>query len=295
MSIQRSRSGFTLVELLVVIAIIGVLVSLLLPAVQNAREAARRMQCSNNLRQVGLALHNYESSHREFPVGSNLSNFIGPLVGIMPHIEQSNNYQQWDFSLSYSDPYNAEVAAQRIATYLCPSMTIPREVPLVDAGETGGPSSYLLCEGTDDYMKQGDGMFGLNWPLYGYNNPNRNFGDIIDGTSNTFFAGETVYNYKDYVWSSRRAPPAYAGQVKYGTARWVVGYPKISLGTTLKPFNVHTAAAMGGFASMHAGGGGNFLYGDGSVDFLSETVDIVVYNAAATRAGGEAMGAGLNR
>jgi prepilin-type processing-associated H-X9-DG protein len=75
----------------------------------------------------------------------------------------------------------------------------------------------------------------------------------------------------------------------------VVGYPKISLGTTLKPFNVHTAAAMGGFASMHAGGGGNFLYGDGSVDFLSETVDIVVYNAAATRAGGEAMGAGLNR
>lgn len=291
---SRSRQAFTLVELLVVIAIIGILVGLLLPAVQSAREAARRMQCSNNLKQIGLALHNYESTHTKFPVGSNLSNFISPLVSVLPYLEQGNNYQQWDFSLSYTDPFNAEVAAQQIDTYLCPSMTLPRQVPLAAARETGGPSSYLLCEGTDDYMANADGIFGLDWRLYGYVNPNRRFADITDGTSNTFFAGETVYNYKDYLWPASAGEP-YAGTVRYGTARWVVGYPKIALGTTLLPFNVHTAAAMGGFASMHAGGGGNFLFADGSVHFVSQNIDVIVYNAAATRAGGEVIGTGLHR
>lgn len=282
----RLRAAFTLVELLVVIAIIGILVSLLLPAVQAAREAARRMQCSNNLKQIGLALHNYESAHKKFPMGSNLSNFISPFVGILPHLEQANNFNQWDFSLSYSDPYNADVSSQTISAYLCPSMNLPREVPLVVAGETGGPSSYLMVEGTDDYMPNGDGMFGLHWPAYGYSNPSRRFGDISDGTSNTFFTGETVYNYEGYLWSDG-TPAPYGGTAKYGTARWVVGYPKIALGTTLMPFNVHTSAAIGGFASQHQGGGANFLYGDGSVHFLSQSIDFEVYNASATRSGGE--------
>ena len=286
MDAPPKRSAFTLVELLVVIAIIGVLVGLLLPAVQSAREAARRMQCSNNLKQIGLGLHNYESTHKCFPVGSVQSNFISPFVGILPFLEQGNNYQQWNFSLNYSDPYNAEVAAQHIATYLCPSMSLPREVPDVSQNETGGPSSYLLVEGTADYMAKADGVFGLHWPGYGYSNPNCGFGDIPDGTSNTMFGGETVYDYMDYKWSN--------GTVKYGTARWVVGYPKIALATTLKPFNVHTAAAMGGFASMHPGGGGNFVYGDGSIHFVSDSIDVAVYNAAATRAGAEAVGAGLH-
>ncbi len=134
------------------------------------------------------------------------------------------------------------------------------------------------------------GSLGLHWPSFGYVNPNRRFADILDGTSNTLFGGETVYNYRDFRWSAA-TPAPHANTVRFGTARWVVGYPAISLGTTLKPFNVHTAAALGGFASMH-GSGGNFLFGDSSVHFLSQSMDVVAYNAAATRAGGERSSVG---
>lgn len=283
------RAGFTLVELLVVIAIIGILVSLLLPAVQAAREAARRMSCSNNMKQIGLALHNYESSHKRFPVGSIQSNFISPLVAVLPNLEQGNNFQLWNFSLSLYHPFNTAVANQRIPTYLCPSMTLPREVPFLPAREVGGPNSYLLNEGSDDWMATADGVFGLHWPSFGYRNPNRRFADITDGTSTTFFAGETVYNYRDSLWPASAGAP-HAGTPRWGTARWAIGYTRISLGTTLFPFNVHSAAAMGGYASMHPGGG-QFLYADGSVRFLSQNINVIAYRAAGTMNGGEVSSA----
>ncbi len=163
-------SGFTLVELLVVIAIIGIMVGLLLPAVQAAREAARRMSCSNNLKQIGLALQNYHGSYNVFPAGSIESNFIGPFVSILPNLEGSANYQKWDFSKSYSDLYNQQVGDQVIATYLCPSMPLPRMVPDKTLGtngrpiETGGPCSYLFSEGTGSYMPMSDGLLGLTGP-----------------------------------------------------------------------------------------------------------------------------------
>lgn len=282
---DTKRSGFTLVELLVVIAIIGVLVGLLLPAVQAAREAARRMSCSNNLKQIGLALHNYHGSFNKFPEGSRLSNFIGPLASVLPYLEQDNTYSQFDFSKSYSDPYNQEVAAQEIATYLCPSMPLPRLVPDTSNGETGGPSSYLACEGTASYMTKNDGMFGLNWTSYGFNNPATGFRDVTDGTSNTLAFSETTYDMADYLW---RPPAASAGQVKWGTARWVVGYPVVSLGTSMKELNVHNAANNGGFQSMHPGGV-HMLYVDGSVRFASEFMDRELLDALATRNGNEVV------
>jgi prepilin-type processing-associated H-X9-DG protein len=251
------------------------------------------MQCANNLRQIGLALHNYESSFKRFPMGSWERNFLSPLVASLPFLEQGNNHQRWDFRLSYTHTHNRAVANQRIETFLCPSMPIPRDVPIAAANEIGGPSSYLLCEGTDDYMAQADGVFGLHWPSFGYHNPGRRLAEIVDGTSLTFFAGETVYDYKDYLWSAS-APAPYAGTSRWGIARWVVGYPMISLGTTLKPFNVHTRAAMGGFASMHAGGGSNFLFGDASVRIIHPSIDVQTYHAAATRAGAELPIRGLD-
>jgi len=282
-----SRRGFTLVELLVVIAIIGILVALLLPAVQQAREAARRMQCTNNLKQIGLALHNYHDTYQVFPGGS-LPTFISGFTAILPYMEQGNTYDQYDFRIAYSDPHNIAVLEQEIDSFLCPSMSIPRVAPEPQCNEIGAPSSYLLSEGTGSYMNPYDGMFGLTWPAHGYNNKPTRFRDVLDGTSNTLAASETTYNMRDYVWSAspHGGCPAMAGQTRWGTARWGVGYPNITLGTTLKEFNIHTAANNGGFQSMHPGGA-NTLWVDGSVSFLAQTIDRIVLDAMATRAGGE--------
>jgi prepilin-type N-terminal cleavage/methylation domain-containing protein len=276
-------AGFTIVELLVVIAIVGILVALLMPAVQAAREAARRMSCSNNMRQVGLALTNYESAYRKLPVGSIQSNFISGFASILPQLESGNTFLAYDFGLNYTHPSNARVSAQRIPTYLCPSMTIPRDVPIV-AFEVGAPSSYLLNEGTADYMSVNDGMFGLQWPDQGYRNRNLGMRDITDGTSSTIAMGETTYDFKDYLWSSTAG--VLAGTPRYGTARWIVGYPRIAMGTTRYPFNVHRMPNIGGYSSMHHGGG-FFLFMDTSVRFFSEQTDPAVLSSISTRANGE--------
>jgi prepilin-type N-terminal cleavage/methylation domain-containing protein/prepilin-type processing-associated H-X9-DG protein len=296
---RTASRGFTLVELLVVIAIIGILVGLLLPAVQSAREAARRMSCSNNVKQIGLAMHNYESALRLFPPGSIRSNFISGFASILPYLEQGNLYLQYDFSRYYTDPYNVQVSRQKIATYICPSMDFRREVPELRLSASGSPlevgsgSSYLLNEGTNQYMKNADGLFG---PIWGgeYTNKQVKMGEIIDGTSNTITVGETTYNFPKYTWSPS-TPHGLGGTPRWGTARWIVGYPRVGLGTTRFPLNNFTAVgstgSIGGYTSMHPGGL-HFGFADGSARFLSQNVDVVTLSAISTRASGEVVGDG---
>ena len=132
---SRNR-GFTLIELLVVIAIIAILIALLLPAVQQAREGARRTQCRNNLKQIGLAIHNYESTFSCFPPGgiedSNPGTSgigAGGFTLILPYIDQSNSYNLYNFNENYSTPYNQAVLNQQVTSLLCPSMVLRRGVP----------------------------------------------------------------------------------------------------------------------------------------------------------------------
>ncbi|MCH2121964.1 MAG: DUF1559 domain-containing protein [Pirellulaceae bacterium] len=283
---SRTRLGFTLVELLVVIAIIGILVSLLLPAVQMAREAARRTSCGNNMKQIGLAMHLYHDTNRAFPAGS-LPSFASGLTAVLPFIEQNSTYQLYDFNQYYASPFNQAVLDQKISVFLCPSMFLPRSVPNSSVNETGGPSSYLLNEGSRGYMRPNDGIFAVIWPRYGYHNVTVRFGDVGDGTSNTFLAGETTYDMQDYLWS-RYSAPSLAGSPRYGSARWGVGYPGVSMGNTSTPFNLHSVANRTGFQSMHPQGA-NFLRVDGSVDFVSDSINRNTYIGLSTRHTGEIL------
>jgi prepilin-type N-terminal cleavage/methylation domain-containing protein len=278
---KRQRTAFTLVELLVVITIIGILISLLLPAVQAARHAARRSSCTNNLKQIGLAIHNYHDVYRSLPLASLWrTKYYSAFTAILPHLEGGNLYQLYDGSLSVYDPANVAVIDQEVATYLCPSMVLPRPVPDPDPArkETGAPGSYALNVGTN-YAWTGP----RNGPFTFDVDPHTQFAGITDGLSNTLFVGELDYGLKNYYWSGTT-------EVRWGAAKWGIGYPGYSIATTSGVFNsdrlITAYHEYQTFRSDHIGGA-NFALGDGSVDFVSDTIDAAVLDAMATRDGGE--------
>ncbi len=199
----KNQKGFTLVELLVVIAIIGILVGLLLPAVQMAREAARRIQCSNNLKQIGLAMHNYVSAINKIPPSS----CINPAITtngswsvhgrLMPYLEQANLYNQIDLSVSWSN--YPVISHFRVPAYACPSD--PKESIERDTGATGSTSGIFLFPTTYGFNVGGWFVYNPvnNTGGEGVTYPNSRLGieSITDGTSNTLFASE-VHAWQAY-------------------------------------------------------------------------------------------------
>jgi prepilin-type N-terminal cleavage/methylation domain-containing protein len=277
--------GFTLVELLVVIAIIGVLVALLLPAVQSARESARRMQCSNNLRQISIAVHSYHDAIKYLPPASTNAALSGSsaFAAILPYIEQSNAYTLYDFSKGNSEPVNLLAVSQRIKTFICPTCAFIRKVPLPDCdANSRAPGTYAFSTSTGDPYATSDGA------IVNALTPLTRFASITDGTSNTFLAGEAHWAFKDYVFTSGPC----SGQVRGGFSYWSSPYPLATVFTTKGIFN---AKALNGdslrlatFRSSHPSGV-NMANVDGSVRFTIDNVDHVLLDAMATREGGEAI------
>ncbi|HZT83162.1 MAG TPA: DUF1559 domain-containing protein [Gemmataceae bacterium] len=187
------RKAFTLIELLVVIAIIAILIGLLVPAVQKVREAASRIKCANNLKQLGLALHNYHDNNNAFPPGvvadtSDLRNGRhSGLVFLLPYVEQDNLYRLYNFGQTWKSPGNLAVAQARVPTFLCPSAT--GQVP-DDGGVPGAPTDYAFCKGALAYLSY-NGASGPGAGLFDVNRPRR-FADVTDGTSQTLAMGEAV-------------------------------------------------------------------------------------------------------
>jgi len=286
MRVRHPRSAFTLIELLVVIAIIAILIGLLLPAVQKVRAAAARISCQNNLKQIGLALHNFHDSNQHFPT-ANTPAFGSFFTNILPYLEQANIERRYDYTQYPTSPPNDQITNLPIKIYLCPSM-LPPQIP-----QSTAYSSYAACIGSNSAWAPppDNGMIGRH-DYYG--NPTGGttgfrFADITDGTSNTIAVGEMGFQLKDYLFSS--GPNA--GQVRGGNTSWPWGYASFSFGSTRIMMNTVAPPAsildrLETFRSDHTGGC-NFLFGDGSVHFLSNSVDFTTYQALGTRAGGEVI------
>jgi prepilin-type N-terminal cleavage/methylation domain-containing protein/prepilin-type processing-associated H-X9-DG protein len=345
---NKVRRGFTLIELLVVIAIIAILIALLVPAVQKVRAAAARTQCTNNLKQLGLALHGYHDAWKKFPVGefNDDNHNWGWGAAILPHIDQGPlwtalNSQLWtNFAIfvpgggpnsgcpSQAVGFNADnlnttgnagsgggivnltagngAAGTVLAVFICPSDLWPN---ITDGGY--GKSNYLACMGQDisggNWSTWGSPVVGsnMNGIMVQSNNNNNtwcvNLQQISDGSSNTVIVGEVTAN-------NDAVSLAYSGsnpnQNYYGIKEtnrfpiWAGGNPNNSgqgyqhnyfrLMDVNYPLNLMNGVnASRTFGSQHSGGG-NFCFADGTVHFLSNSINTTIYQALGTRNGGEA-------
>jgi len=312
LTISAHRRGFTLVELLVVVAIIGVLVALLLPAVQAAREAARRMRCQNNLKQIGLASHSHHDVTGELPRAYSPITGLSWHVNILPYIEQSGLYNQFDTttnnnthtSPNRNDPYGLVI----IPTYQCSSCPVKRQA-FGGNNNTNGPTDLIPPNtGSPAAVPH---YYGVNGPRGG-NYPvgtglhegvpaatsgifqrdgTIRMARVTDGTSNTIMIAEMSWVSPQYGTRFRtwvRGGDEYAGVIT-GRPSFVVSCRNVT-----NPINSILSANLivpyndVPFGSMHSGGM-NVCLGDGSVRFLNQTIGIVTYKALASRDEGETL------
>ena len=325
---RRSRLAFTLIELLVVIAIIAVLVALLLPAVQQAREAARRAQCKNNLKQYGLALHNYHDVFDQIAPGGDGKWWDGTSVSwqvrVLPYLDQAPLYNQINFSLlnipntlhmnnnpgSVILPTNANLFRTATVPYArCPSDTSNKVDPwgqlVFQTSYTGSlgsqltPSANSSCQPFNIFAQPNTAAHGNT------TDPNQLSGmftrvgckvriaDVTDGTSNTILVGEVLPNCNDHNWVG---------------GAWFFNGMGNAQGSTVTPINDFTTCSPAygritnpactaqsnwnyswGFRSMHSGGA-QFLFCDGSVHFLSQNINMMTYQALGGRRDNQIIG-----
>jgi prepilin-type N-terminal cleavage/methylation domain-containing protein/prepilin-type processing-associated H-X9-DG protein len=339
MARRFSHPAFTLIELLVVIAIIGILMGLLLPAVQKIREAAARMQCTNNLKQIGLALHNYHDAFHYFPPGyidrntnatSTPDNDLGPGWGwaslLLPYLEQEPVYYQINFTQGVGLGSNVAVCQLPLKIFQCPADPYQQAFPVYDSTfsnpiATVAHGNYAGCNGWEECFNnaggaaQGGGADGLSGGLGSagdglfYRNSKNTFDSVTDGLSCTIFVGERSGNHSPITWTGAvtggrvpawmattpftipYTPPSQAPIGPNGSAYDNADFDEALVLSHGNATHVPSADVPfydpDTFYSMHSPRGANFLFGDGSVHYLTNSIDPVTYQALTTIAGGE--------
>ncbi|MEW4565866.1 DUF1559 domain-containing protein [Bremerella sp. JC770] len=305
-------AGFTLVELLVVIAIIGILIALLLPAVQQAREAARRMQCTNNQKQILLAVHNFENAHTHLPrtvIRPNFGDVGKPYTFwgsiILDYLEQSNLKDVYDFEYGYYEPENIPAIQTRVDVYECPSAASGAQLVEIDTDVEGYSGDYVTIESVEaangDYhfagMSSRRSSQGGSLDVPDTSTFNCKFRDITDGLSNTVFFGENSSAHEYWVQGKRESDTNVGGDFRAAWAgtrqMYLSGFE--SSGTALfgsinAPCVINCSNhSSAGIYSFHPGGA-NFGFGDGSVQFIPETISGATLFALCTRQNGEVVG-----
>lgn len=301
MRMRSARTAFTLVELLVVIAIIGLLIGLLLPAVQKVRESAARTQCQNNLKQIGLACHNYHDAFKSLPPGYLASGVSGTSPGwgwgafLLPYIEQNGLHSTFDFTQPVENYPGIQVT---LKMYVCPSDQYPSG-PFVVSGTSAlaGPSSYAACVGGDE----SDVMAATGLGVF-YRNSKVRLAEIRDGTSNTLMIGERAWGNANGIW---------AGAINNGLLVRGIYNPNPPGGAASLPAPTlvlahahlnnarnHPDGGLDDFSSNHPSGS-NFVYADGSVHYIRSipsdplgggySPDSITFQAMGTRASNETI------
>lgn len=281
---SRSRAGFTLIEVLVVIAIIGLLVALLLPAVQAARESARRIQCSNNLHQVAIALAQYHQIQSCFPSSVVGTNGTAPLhtwmVMILPQLEQRAMFDAYNFSVRFVDTPNTTIVALPVATYLCPSAASPTV-----SADGFAANNYAVSSGTVPAQTEGVMFPGSSVQI----------AEIRDGTSQTIAIGEIYYD--NLGWARGSAAGADGGggggagaAFARGVSRWwQCASPCAIPGFNPRPSNCNNDCEQRFQFSSNHPGGAMFGFADSHVQYLSQTMDVKLFRSLITRSGGEVI------
>jgi prepilin-type N-terminal cleavage/methylation domain-containing protein len=301
------RRAFTLVELLVVIAIVGLLLAILLPAVQAARESARRSQCTNNLKQIGIACQSYHDSFRSFPPGycttvpymdgeTDTTPGWGWAAFILNEIEQGAVKGSINFNLPVEDPRNAQAVRSNIAVYLCPSdsfLSVPIQVSDASGNPLAlaSPSSYAACNGSD-----ASGVSDMNGLGIFYRNSGTKISEVRDGTSTTILVGEKAFASAQGIWAGAvNRGVCLRGRYNSCPATGAAWGPAPALVLSHSHLNNPTMDPDGGlddFSSSHVDGS-SFVFADGSVRFIRSVAgdgqDSVVFQALGTRAGHEVV------
>ena len=309
---KSNRHGFTLIELLVVIAVIAILIGMLLPAVQKVREAAARARCQNNMKQIGIALHNFHDANNVFPAsgwtqagpGNPAGKFVGWRPLTLPYIEQQNLQKLYDFNSNWWEGTNPTAAAVPVKIYQCPSVGERKEVlsavakpprPAMTFANPIAPSDYEAIMGVqpgsiNPHLLTAIYSADNRWSVM-YRNSQTKMTDVIDGTAGTIMVVECgarplVYrksssqsalnNNQGIGWVDSEGPFSFDGASADGSAEGC----GLSCAASMNKRNDNEPY------SFHAGGG-HFLFADGHVQFIRDSIDIKTFAALCTRAAGE--------